>query len=67
LKQLETYTQGNLYKLRWDTGGEMPDSLKASWTSGGAALKAATHYMNTRVVRKPKTQVKVDGKGKSRA
>ena len=46
----------------------MPDSLKASWTSVGAADKAGAQYISTRVVRKPKTEkVKVDGKGKSRA
>lgn len=68
MKQLETYTQGNLYKLRWNTGGEMPESLKAVWTSAGAAVKAGEHYIATRIVRKPKTEkVGANGKGKSRA
>lgn len=48
VKELVTYTIGNLYKLKWAGGGELPKALTGSYTSEAAALKAGDAYIASR-------------------
>lgn len=56
-KKLVTYTQGNLYKLKWVGGGELPAALSGGYTTPAQALKAAEDYLNTRQVKAPHGKV----------
>lgn len=59
-KELKIKGEGNLYKLYWANGGEMPQALTGLYTSRHEAEHAASVYLQSR-----------DGvgnaKGKSRA
>ena len=48
MKDFKMCTKGNLYYLKWDGGGEMPQALQGLYTSTKDALKAATVYLETR-------------------
>lgn len=51
-KELVKYTVGNLYKFKWNGGGEIPVALSGSYTSAKEADRAAEIYLNSR---RPKT------------
>lgn len=48
MKNLITSTKGNLYKLSWDSGGEMPAELSGWYTSEKAAHRAGNAYIAKR-------------------
>ena len=48
MRELATYTTGNLYKLKWLGGGEIPAALTGSYTSEAAAMHAGTTYITNR-------------------
>lgn len=52
VKELVTYTTGNLYKLKWAGGGELPAVLSGAYTSEAAALAAGDKYIASRPVKK---------------
>jgi len=47
-KEIKTYTVGNLFKLKWAGGGEIPVALSGAYTSAHNALDAAKEYLATR-------------------
>jgi len=48
MKTLITYTQGNLYKVKWTGGGDTPQVLRGAYTSEQDASFAIDKYMSTR-------------------
>jgi hypothetical protein len=48
MKILIPYTVGNLYKLKWDGGGEIPQALAGMYTSAHEALVAGQAYTESR-------------------
>lgn len=48
MKKLMTKTEGNLFRLYWENGGEMPVALSGLYTSEKAALFAGEQYINNR-------------------
>ena len=57
MKTLITYTQGNLYKVKWTGGGDTPQVLRGAYTSRKDAGFAIDRYMSER-----KEKVKVNAK-----
>lgn len=45
-KELETYYEGYLTKVRFIGGGELPDCLKGSWTDTQKAELCIIKYLN---------------------
>ena len=48
MKNLITITKGNLCKLAWESGGEMPVALGGYYTSEKAAHTAGNAYIKNR-------------------
>ena len=48
IKALTVYTIGNLYKLKWIGGGEIPPVLAGGYTSERAACEAGEKYIANR-------------------
>lgn len=48
MKNFITTTKGNLYKLAWESGGEMPVALGGYYTSEKEAHTAGSDYIITR-------------------
>lgn len=47
-KELKIKGEGNLYKLYWENGGEVPKALSGLYTSRHEALHAASIYLQSR-------------------
>lgn len=50
-KEFKIFSEGFLFKLKWEGGGEMPVSLQGSYTSYREAVRAGEIY---KANRKPK-------------
>ena len=74
MKTLRIYISGNLYKVKWNNGGPVPESMLGSWTSTQLAQDAINYYMSIRKEkavdvqnREDRVQEELNAKGKSRA
>lgn len=63
-KEFRIYSDGFLFKMYWEGGGEMPAALKGSYTSYREAVRAGERY---KANRKPKTTGRKNAKNNVRA